>query len=242
MPKKQPNPPAAEAPLAVLSVPNPGDTATTTAAAVLLRAEQLVITNDEEYQAAVSGLQYLKGKFRDIDGKRAELKKPILEAARSVEDFFRNPLASLTRAETILKRKILAYQQEQERKRREEQARLDEQARKEQAKLAAQAQRAADAGKIEKAEVLQQRATTVVAPTVMRAAPKVQGLSTRKTYSIEVTDIKALCKAVAEGRAPASFVEANLQVLNAQARSLKSEFVCDGIKVIESDSLAASAA
>ncbi len=236
--KKQPN----AAALASVTVANPGDTASVAASAALKRAEALTITTPEQYEAAVAELQVIKGKFKEVEGSRKELKKPLDEAVKKLQDFFRNPLDFLTKAESILKRKILAYQQEQDRLRREEQARLDEAARKEQDKLAAQAQRAEAAGKTEKAEVLQQRAATVVAPTVVRSAPRVSGLSTRKVYTVEITDIKALCKAVAEGRVPASYVEANLKVLNAQARTLKTEFVCDGVKVIEGDSLAASAA
>lgn len=236
--KKQPN----AAALATVTVANPGNTASVAAGAALARAEAFVITTPEQYEAAVAELQVIKGKFKEVEGSRKELKKPLDEAVKKLQDFFRSPLDFLTKAESILKRKILDYQQEQERLRREEQARLDEQARKEQQKLAAQAHRAEAAGKTEKAEVLQQRAATVVAPIAQTSAPRVTGLSTRKVYSVEITDIKALCKAVADGRVPASYVEANLKVLNAQARTLKTEFVCDGVKVIEGDSLAASAA
>ncbi len=243
MPTKKPAAAAqADAPLASVTVQNPGQTDSTAATAALARAEALVISNHEQYEAAVAELKAIKAKFNEVDGHRKELKKPLDEAVTKLQAFFRSPLDFLIRAESILKRKVLAYQQEQEIIRRKEQAKLDEAARKEQAKLAEQAAKAAAAGKVEKAELLQQRATTVVAHTVVREAPKVSGLSTRKTYSAEVTDLQALVKAVAEGRAPLSFLQANYTVLNQQARSLKTEFVCDGVKVIESDSLAASAA
>ena len=58
---------------------------------------------------------------------------------------------------------------------------------------------------------------------VPKATPKVDGLSYRENWSADVTDKLALIKAVAEGKAPLAYVEANYAVLNQAARSLKQE-------------------
>lgn len=228
--------------LAAVTVQNPGPSAETKASAALARAEQIVIATDADYSNAANDLKDIKAKSAEIEAQRRELKRPIDEAAAKVQAFFRGPLDFLTRAESILKRKLLAYQQEQERKRREEQARLEEQARKERERIAAQAAKAAAAGKAEKAQALEERAATVVAPIIQRDPPKVTGLSTRENWRAECIDILALARAVAEGRAPVAYLQANDKVLGQQARSLKAQFVCDGVRVWKEDSLASGAA
>lgn len=71
------------------------------------------------------------------------------------------------------------------------------------------------------------------APAV-RQAPAVvmpKGLGVSERYKAVVTSITLLCKAVAEGKAPATYVEANMTALNARARADRQAMSVPGVKV-----------
>lgn len=69
----------------------------------------------------------------------------------------------------------------------------------------------------------------IIAPTFDRA----KGLGIRTTVDVRVTNIKLLAAAVADGRMPESFVEANLVALRGRARSDGSAFSVPGVERIE---------
>lgn len=75
----------------------------------------------------------------------------------------------------------------------------------------------------------------VVAPTV--AAPRGVGLT--QTWSAEVTSIQLLCRAIAEGRLPAHYVEPNMTALNALARANKKSFDVPGCKAVTKSTVSA---
>ena len=68
---------------------------------------------------------------------------------------------------------------------------------------------------------------TIVAPA---KAVKVEGVSFRDNWKAEVYDLKALCKAIVEGKAPANVVEPSMTVLNGLARSLKGQLNYPGVR------------
>lgn len=93
----------------------------------------------------------------------------------------------------------------------------------------------------ERVEFLSQQAASIVAPTVQIDIPKVAGLSTRKAYKAKVTDLLALVKAIAEGRAPLAYVMANEPVLNKMASALKEQMDIPGV-VLDEDTIKSSKA
>ena len=204
-------------------------------------AKAIVITDDGTYQGAAGMLKLVKGRYNELEALRKAITKPLDEAKRNVMDMFRIPLERLKGAEGATKQSMLAYQREQETKRRAEQARLQEIARKEREKLERQAARAEKSGREEKAEDLRQVADSLPDPVVAHAAPKISGLSTRKIYKARVTDKMALIKAVAEGKAPDILLEPNMSALNGQARALKEAFNYPGVELISDDTMAARA-
>ena len=207
----------------------------------LANAKAIVITDDDTYQGAASMLKSIKARYNELDAKRKAITKPLDEAKRNVMDMFRIPLEWLKGAEGAAKQSMLAYQREQEATRRAEEARLQEIARKEREMLERKAERAEKAGREERAADLRQVADSVPEPVVAHAAPKVSGLSTRKTYKALVTNKMALIKAVAAGKAPDILLEPNMAVLNGQARALKEAFNYPGVELITDDTMAARA-
>ena len=102
------------------------EAAATNTELVLREADSLAITSDADFQAAAVTLREVKTHWKDLDDQRKELVRPIQESERRINDLFRGPLEYLARAERVLKDKIGAYKEEQDRLARLEQARLDE--------------------------------------------------------------------------------------------------------------------
>lgn len=87
--------------------------------------------------------------------------------------------------------------------------------------LETKAQKAEATGDLGKAADLRESAQTVqVAPKAVEV-PIAPDVSTRKVWYAEVIDLKALCKAVAEGAAAPESVEPNMPFLNTVARQMK---------------------
>lgn len=205
-------------------------------------ARSVVIKTAAQYTAATNYLKTIKGLRTSIEEARTRITKPLLTAQREVNAQALEADTPLKKAEGEIKKAMIAFDDEQDRLRREEQVRADAEARKKQEKLQQQASKAAASGKTERAIELEHRAAAVVAPAVQPETVRVSGISRTEHWHAEATDLRALVKAIYEGRAPLSYVIANDKVLGAQARSLKQDFVCDGVRVWSDKNIAAGAA
>lgn len=153
---------------------------------------------------------------KSLVSKREEMMKPV--SARKA----------------LLRDQMKAWEDEQERVRREEQARADAEAKRlaEEQALAEAAMHEAAGDHEAAAAVIEQPlapAPVVVASTV----PKGFGTFTRRTWRAEVTDLMALVKAVAAGKAPIKCLEANMPFLNNQARALNTAMNIPGVKAVQ---------
>ncbi len=196
------------------------------------RASALEILDSVTYERAVEYAKAIKAIGKDIelfceDGiKAAHATWKTLLAARDEK------LKPLREAEAILKAKMVRYTEEEERKRRAEEARIREEMRKQ-----AEEFRLREAEQLEKEGRMEEASRVIeepiVAPTVvLPQSPQPKGVSYRETYSARVTDIKALCQAVVEGRVPEAAITPNMTVLNQQARSLKTALKWPGVEVV----------
>lgn len=165
-----------------VSVPD-SNALSSSAQRALTSANSLVIDSHEMYQIAGEDLSNIKRRQKDLEEQRTGIVKPLNEAVKRINDMFRAPMDFLTQAEGILKRRMLAYTDEQERKRRveeaklraeaerraaEERARIESQRRADQErlrieheKLKREYQVALDAGETAKAEKIDARAEGV---------------------------------------------------------------------------------
>lgn len=191
------------------------------------------VTTPAEYARAGDELKRIKATAKRLDEIRKSMTKPLDTAKRAILDFFREPEAKLQRAESGIKRAMLAYADEQERIRREEQRKAEEAARKQREKLEAQAAKAAAAGKIEKAEELEQRAACVVAPVIQREPPKVTGVATREVWRFEIVDASQV---------PREYTMPDEKKIGAVVRALKGDTNIPGVRVWAEKSLAAGSA
>lgn len=191
------------------------------------------VTSADEYANAGEELKRIKAAAKRLDEIRKTMTKPLDTAKRAIMDFFREPEAKLQRAESGIKRAMLAYSEEQERIRREDQRKAEEAARKAREKLEAQAAKAAAAGKVERAAELEQRAATVVAPVIQREAPKVTGIATREVWKFEIVDRSAL---------PREYLMPDEKKIAGVVRALKGDTNIPGVRVWSEKALASGAA
>lgn len=205
-----------------VQIPTPTDTASERARAALAAAESRAIITAEDYEIAAGELQAIKAKAREIDEQRKTLVKPIDEARKTIQAFFAPPLDWLAKAEAVLKGKLVVYQNEQDRIRREEQRKADEAARRERERLAERAAKAAESGKLEKAEQLSTQAATVVAPVIQREPPKVAGIQTREVVRFEITDAALL---------PREYLVPDESRIRKVANALKTDANIPGVRV-----------
>lgn len=232
---------------------------------MLSAAQSISITDDAGLEVAADQLQRIKGATKQINDQRTAITKPIDDAKKSVMDFVRGPLAELESAETLIKNAILAYQEQQEQARRAEEAKAAELSRRAAEKLETKADKLEASGKTEQADALRENAALQIAtPSAIVSSPKIAGVSTRKDYSAEVTDLMALCKSVAaqsllmeamgdpaklleivKGYAatntPIQALTADTKFLNAQAKAFKAAFNFPGCKLVVSGSIASRA-
>ena len=107
--------------------------------AALAMVEAFVVVDAETYQLGAEELADIKGRLTRLDAQRKSITKPMDDAKSAVMALFREPVAVLERAEAVLKRKLLAYSQEQEALAAEARRQAEEAARAERQRQAAAA-------------------------------------------------------------------------------------------------------
>lgn len=166
------------------------------------RARACVIRGQADRDVAMAFLSDIKAAQKRIGA----LCEPVCKAAKAAWDQAvkqrKGLLAPFEDAESVVKGKVLSYDQERERKRQAEVARLQAEA---DAKAAAERERALKAAeRLKTPELREQRiaeAEAIAAPAI-ELAPAVErsaGESTRTVWRAELTDMAALVAAAAGG-------------------------------------------
>ena len=133
----------------------------------------LKITNNDEYINSAEFLKNIKSVYKIIDESRKEITDPLEKIKKRVIEFVKTPLLELKEAEGILKKALLAYQQEQDRIHREAEQKAEAKAKAEEDKrkklLEERAKKAMEKGNSAKAEMLIEQSEEVYVPTVVQA-------------------------------------------------------------------------
>lgn len=213
------------------------------AQAITVRARELKITSQSQYQNAGEFLKKIKSVSKAIVDGRKSITSPIDEAKARVMDYFRDPLQELSEAEILLKKAILVYQKEIERKSEEERKKAEARAKAEEEKkrkiLEERAIKAEVEGKESKAEALREQALDVYVPTVVKAPviDKVKGISTKKVWKANIVDINKIPQNVYINDEK---VTAAIQaILNKLATATKGAMPIDGVEFYQEESLSA---
>ena len=196
------------------------------------RAKAVQIVDGTSYTAAGEILLAVKAMRKEIEGVFGPMKSKAHAAWKAVCEEEKKADAPLVEAEGIVKREMARYDTEQERIRMEEQRRLEAEAKRlEEERRLFEAEQLEAEGRKEEANLVLEE--PVIAPVIQVPAytPKVQGISFREVWKGECFDLKALVKAAAADDRYLPLLQANVSVIGAQARSLKSAFKVPGIKV-----------
>lgn len=200
--------------------------------------------------------------LRSIKGLRGDIQRwfePHVEAAmetkraaetarKALTDERDRMEAPLVTAETQVKRALLAWEDEQERRREAEQRELQAEAqrRAEAATLAVAADLEQQANASGDAEMLQEAhdilEQPIVAPTVVvkSAMPKVQGVTYRDNWKVaDVVNVKLLAGAVAAGTASPNLLTPNMTALNQIARATQGAQSVPGVTFYNDRQIAA---
>lgn len=196
------------------------------------QARNFLITTNEDFQNADSLLTSWKG----IEAEIHSAFDPIVDAAHKAHKEAvaqrKKYLDPIEQGRALLKPKMSAYADEQERKRKEAERMAQEEARKreEEAQLAT-ALEAEKSGDTAAAEAIIAAPVEALAVTLPKFTPKVQ-TTFRESWSAEVTSLLDLVKAIAAGKAPLNLVIPNTVALNGLARSLKGTMAYPGVKAV----------
>ena len=203
------------------------------------KAKAVTIRDQATYCTATDLLIAITDLEREIIAHHKPIKDTAYAAHKAAVAAEKRLLDPLTEAKTIIKRSVGAWDQEQERIRLEAQRKAWEAARKaeEEARLALAVQ-AESAGATE--ETVQEIILTPIpipAPIVAPTYQRTSGIGTTQRWHAEITDIKALCRAVAEGKASAELVMGNMPALNKLAVALKGTMSIPGCRAVSEASI-----
>lgn len=211
-------------------------------AAALELVEAFEVVDAGSYELAAEELVAIQKREKALVDQRLAITRPMDAAKSSVMDLFRAPVETLGQAAAILKRKMVAYTTEQQRKANEERIAAERAAQQERDRLEAEARALKAEGRAGEAAVKEQVAAMVIAtpPAAPVEVPKVAGVSTRSTVDFEVTSLLELVQHVAAHPELLPLLAVDSVKLRAQVRALGMATKLPGVKVFEKTSLAAS--
>lgn len=146
-----------DAPLVDLRFQRPPATLQKSAQDALATAKSYVIDCPDMYEMAAGELQQIKTLQKSVEKQRTDITGPMNAALKAVNVLFKAPSDWLDQAEQVLKRSMLTYQQEEQRKQREAQRIAEAAVAAERARIAQEAA-AAQARADAEAEALRQQA------------------------------------------------------------------------------------
>lgn len=204
------------------------------------KATALTVTDAPTYTMAGELLLGIKDLRKRIVETFSPHVKRAFEAHRALVAEQKQAEAPLMDAERIIKDRLRAYDDEQERIRREEARRLELLAKQQdEERRLAEAVQAAEMGDTITADAIMAEAPAPIVVQVEKATPKVAGISYRETWAAEVTDLVALARHVAQHPEHINLITANTTALNGLARSLKAAMAIPGVRAVATRDVAA---
>jgi len=214
----------------------------------LVKANEFFLIIDALKKKIAATFDPMEEAAKEAKRKAEDSRKTIVLEREKIE-------APLNEAKSYLSGQVISYKREQDRIREVEEECLRQEAiraemkrrEKEEREKFAQAIKLEKAGATEEAEALIAEAieekerpieVTVAPPQTLKI--KLDGATVKGYWHAEVTDLRALCKAVGEGKAPLAYVDANMPTLNTLAKRLMKELAIPGVKAVSTSSMAAT--
>jgi hypothetical protein len=205
----------------------------------------------ENHDRATATLKNLRVTRKKVETFHEAQKGPINEVRGRALDLEKSDVNAIKSLETTLGARLLAFDQEVEKKRKDEEERLNREAlAKAQAEADARAKALRDAAKAEddlkvKRQLNSQARALKDAPVFVapvKVSSTISTVSTVERWSAEILDVMSLVRAVAEGRVPLAALEpeqliGNHPWLNSQAVQGREEFTLPGVVAVKKTSL-----
>lgn len=206
------------------------------------QAADVVVTDAASYEGAAGYLKCIMAYQQNVRALFAPHKKAAHKMHADLCADEQRHLAAPEAAEKLVKIAMVHWAAAEDRRIAEARRQAEAEAKRiaEDQQLA-EAAAAEAAGEAEVAQSIMDQPIMVAPPPVVRAAPKVAGVAVITRWDAEVTDLAALVRAVAAGKAPLAMVQANMVVVRGQARSLKGECRLPGVRVFSVQGIAAGA-
>lgn len=203
-----------------------------TAEAYLNGAKNFILNDDRSYSNASEMLKKIKAKKKSLDDMRKDLKKPINQAGKKIEDMFREPLNFLLQAEQTLKKSMLTYKNI-----------IDHEVTANQSKTLTQIdwlQKELDRALNDNNEIAYQRILNEIEELKNKndLVPKIDGISYRDNWKGEGVDLRTAINAISSGKAPISIVKFDEVAINQLAKSTKGTVDYPGIKIFNKQIIA----
>lgn len=190
------------------------------------QAKTLEITSAQDFERAGEVLLAIKDLRREIDAVFDPVVSQAWKAHKEAVCAKKKVEAPLAEAEEILKPRISAWMAQEAANRRETEKSLADDIALNLAALAAKN------GDAQKAEAILNGQGPAIAPVILPPAAKVAGISTRDNWAAEVTDFRALIRAVADGKWPSNLLQPDQTALNNMAKSLRGELNIPGVRAV----------
>lgn len=180
-------------------------------------AESYVVNSPEMAEAANSDLGEIKALHKSVESMRKEMKQPHMDAAKAVDDAFRQPIEFLKRAEEVQKGAIQKYLDAIERARieaeREARAKAEAERRRIEAERAAEARAAAEKARAERERIEAERRAALAAAEASGQIEEAQFVED-PTETARLAELEAQARAAAEAAQEPVFIP---EVLPAEA-------------------------
>jgi hypothetical protein len=201
--------------------------------ASIQEANALVVTSREQHEAGLTAYRTLGGVEKRIVDLFEAPKKAAHRAHKEITKAEKTLLAPVKEAKLIINKKLAHYEDEQDRIRKAKQAEAERKAREaeEEERLRA-AQEAQDAGRDREAEEI---ISAPIEPPMVHVEPetaKVEGVSTQKRWSAEVTNKMALVMYVAANPDYIDLLNPDQPNLNRLAVSMKQNLNIPGVRAV----------
>ena len=159
------------------------------------QAEELTVKTDEDYASAGKVLVEIKTRIKQVQDYWSPLKKNASEAHKALCNREKEMLQPLKDAETVIKKTMLAYTTEVERKRRAEEEEIRRRQQEEAERLLADAVQAQESGDEMSAQMnlaMAQMVNEMTPMDVSSPAPKASGTSIKNVWKARVTNPTAV--------------------------------------------------
>lgn len=195
-------------------------------------AKAIQIIDQDTYDAAAAKFNGVSELEREIVDHYKPMKEAAHRAHKAVCDAEKSILVPVQEAKRLLSRQIGAWDEGQERLRREEQRRLEAEALKRAEEEALQSAIDAEQHGADAEEVEMVLSSPAPMPKVQAAPTYSKSVPTREIWSAEVVSLLTLVKAAAANPAYLCYLQANESALNAAARAQKNVFSVPGCKAV----------